>query len=219
MNDREKLESTLAGPRPVDAEKQYPRALGPSVPIRIRDVRPQSPAQFDELRFDEQSPAATAPPVKHALVSASAAKAESPSTFQRAVNVFRAALPYVQRVLPLLDGNVGTVVSNILAPHSQTPPPVDLAPMQNGLTKLQTQHLELRNQIQEQNAALKKVEDQLQMVREATDRNTLEQQELLGDLKKVGNKVNVFAWIALSLLLLSLGMNGYLVFHFWRVLH
>lgn len=218
MNDREKLESTLAGPGPADAEKQYPRALGPSVPIRIRDVRPQFPAQFDELRFDEQSPAVMTPPVKGALVSAPAAKAEPPSTLQRAVNVFRAALPYVQRVLPLLDGNVGTVVSNILAPHSQTPP-VDLVPMQNGLTKLQTQQLELRNQIQEQNAALKKVEDQLQMVREATDRNTLEQQELLGDLKRVGNKVNVFAWIALSLLLLSLAMNGYLVFHFWRVLH
>lgn len=213
MNDPKDFDSIDAGSQTEKAEKQYPRFLGPLPPIRIRDARPQTPAQFDEL-----SPTA-APPQQRALAAATAAKAEPPSTLQRAVNMFRAALPYVQRVLPLLDGNVGTAVSNILAPRPHTPPPVDLALMQNGLTKLQTQHLELRNQIAEQNTALKKVEDQLQMVREATDRNTLEQQELLGDLKSVGKKVNLFAWIALGLLLLSLVMNGYLVFHFWRILH
>jgi hypothetical protein len=213
MNDPEDFDSNDADRRTETAEQQYPRFLGPSPPLRIRDARPQTPAQFDEL-----SPAA-APPPRRALAAAPAPKAEPPSTLQRAVNVFRAALPYVQRVLPLLDGNVGTAVSNILAPRPHTPPPVDLAPMQNGLTRLQTQHLDLRNQIAEQNAALKKVEDQLQMVREATDRNTLEQQEMIGDLKSVGKKVNLFAWTAISLLLLSLVMNGYLVFHFWRVLH
>jgi len=40
----------------------------------------------------------------------------------------------------------------------------------------------------EQNSSLKRVEDQLEMVREATDRNTLEQQELLEDLKAVGQQ-------------------------------
>jgi hypothetical protein len=135
------------------------------------------------------------------------------------VSVFRAAMPFVQRVLPLLDGNVGTAVSNILAPRPQTLPPVDIAPIQNGLTSLQSQHRELRNQIVEQNASLKKVEDQLKMVREATDRNTLEQQELLGDLKSVGKKINLFACFALSLLALSLALNVILVLHFWRILH
>jgi len=38
-------------------------------------------------------------------------------------------------------------------------------------------------------------------------RNTLEQQELLGDLKSVGSKVNVFAFIALALLAASIILN------------
>ena len=46
-------------------------------------------------------------------------------------HVLRVALPFVQKILPLLDGNIGTAVSNILTPHPPPPPqhpPVDLAP-------------------------------------------------------------------------------------------
>src|SRR5580704_12996857 len=52
---------------------------------------------------------------------------EEPTGFQRAVNLVRSALPLVQRILPLLDGNIGTAVSNFLTPpqrpQSQEPPP------------------------------------------------------------------------------------------------
>jgi len=124
--------------------------------------------------------------------------------------MFRAAMPLVQRILPLLDGNVGTAVSNLMAPqqqgtqHSQ---PVNLVPIETGLDKLQLQQRELRDQVVEQNESLKKVEDQLHQVREATDRNTLEQQELLQDLKAVGTRVNIFAYVALALLGLSVALN------------
>jgi hypothetical protein len=140
---------------------------------------------------------------------------------QRAVGALRAALPFVQRILPLLDGNIGTAVSNILTPHHHAPPPpppVNLPPIENGLAELQTQHVELRNQMTEQNSSLKRVEDQLEMVREATDRNTLEQQELVEDLKGVGNKVNLFAFIALGLLAVSVAINVILYLHIVRVL-
>ena len=50
------------------------------------------------------------------------------------------------------------------------------------------------------------------MVREATDRNTLEQQELMEDLKGVGSKVNVVAFIALGLLAISVIVNIVLYF-------
>jgi hypothetical protein len=56
------------------------------------------------------------------------------------------------------------------------------------------------------------------MVREATDRNTLEQQELLEDLKAVGNKVNAFALLALGLLAASILLNVILYLHIKRVL-
>jgi hypothetical protein len=139
-----------------------------------------------------------------------APRAPQQSTFQRAVNVFRSAMPLVQRVLPLLDGNVGAAVSNLMAPrpHVAPPqPPVNLAPIESGLARLQWQHRELHEVVVEQNASLKKVEDQLQHVREATDRNTLEQQELLQDLKSVGTKVNIFAYVGIALLGLSVVLN------------
>jgi hypothetical protein len=128
---------------------------------------------------------------------------------ERAMGALRHVLPLVQRVLPLLDGNIGTAVSNILSPHSiaPAPPPVNLAPIQDGLADLRVQHRALRDQVAEQNSSLKRVGDQLQQVREATDRNTLEQQELLQDLKSVSSKVNVFAFIALALLGISVVLN------------
>jgi hypothetical protein len=156
-------------------------------------------------------PRATGPqaPVSPLRVSTAPQPAQQ-STFQRAVNVFRSAMPLVQRVLPLLDGNVGSAVSNLMAPRPQfhpPQPPTNLVPLENGLARLQLQHRELRDTIVEQNASLKKVEDQLDQVREATDRNTLEQQELLQDLKSVGTKVNIFAYVGLALLGLSVVLN------------
>jgi hypothetical protein len=56
------------------------------------------------------------------------------------------------------------------------------------------------------------------MVREATDRNTLEQQELMEDLKSVGHKVNMIALVALGLLAVSVLLNLVLYLHIQRVL-
>jgi hypothetical protein len=57
------------------------------------------------------------------------------------MNLVRMALPFVQRLLPLLDGNIGSAVSNLLTPHPQPPaahPPVNIEPIENGLAELQT---------------------------------------------------------------------------------
>jgi hypothetical protein len=147
--------------------------------------------------------------------------ADIPASLQWAANAFKMAIPFVQKLLPLLDGNFGTAVSNILTPHPAPlppPPPVNLEPLEDSVAELQTQHRDLRNQIVEQNTSLKRVEDQLEMVREATDRNTLEQQELLEDLKTVGNKVTMFAFCALALLAVSILVNIVLYLHIRRVL-
>ncbi len=146
---------------------------------------------------------------------------EVPSGIQRTISAIRAALPWVQRILPLLDGNIGTAVSNMMGPHHRPSPPaqpVNLAPIHDSLAELQSQQLELRDQVVEQNSSLKRVEDQLEMVREATDRNTLEQQELMEDLKVVGNKVNIFSLVALGLLAISVIINVVLYLHIVRVL-
>lgn len=130
------------------------------------------------------------------------------------------ALPFVQKILPLLDGQVIATLANLLTPRPQAPaPPVNLAPLENGVAELQTQQRMLRDQIAGQTASLKKVEDRLEMVQEATDRNTLEQQELLEDLKSVRRKVTVFFVIALLLLLGSIGLNVVLYLYMRGILH
>jgi hypothetical protein len=157
---------------------------------------------------------------------ARALPAPPPSGLQRAVNALRVAIPYFQKILPLLDGNLATTVSNILTPPKLAAPPAppapDLAPMiapiKQSLAELQVQQRDLKDQFIEQNASLKRVEDHLEMVREATDRNTLEQQELLEDLKNVGSKVNVVAVIAIGLLAISVLLNMLLYLHIQRIL-
>ncbi len=199
------------------AEAPQPRAVGSPLPMG-NGARVQLPPTDDEPK---QAP--PAPPLGRSLTS-STTPVQQTSTLQRAVNVLRVALPFVQRMLPLLDGNIGTAVANILnPPPPPTPPPppapeLDLAPLEAGLAELKTQHRDLHDQVAEQNSSLKRVEDQLEMVREATDRNTLEQQELIEDLKAVGSKVNLVAIIALGLLGISILLNIALYLHIQRVL-
>jgi len=134
----------------------------------------------------------------------------------------------VQKLLPLLDGNFATAIGALVAPqmgHHHPPPPppvqqvhVDLEPVERGLAEVRTSHRELRGQVAEQGTTLKRVEDQLERVREATDRNTLEQQELVEDLRAVGGRISTFAIIGLVLLLVSLGLNIYFLVQLQHIL-
>jgi hypothetical protein len=138
---------------------------------------------------------------------------------QWATSILKQAVPFVQRLLPLLDGQIGTAMSNLLASRPHPPAPrVDLEPIEHRLSDLQLQHHDLKDQLADQNASLKRVEDHLEMVREATDRNTLEQQELIEDLKAMGSRVNLFALSFLVLLVLSILLNVALFLHISRVL-
>jgi hypothetical protein len=76
---------------------------------------------------------------------------------------------------------------------------VDLIPIEDGLAELRSQQHGLRLQVTEQNTSLKRVEDQLELVREATDRNTLEQQELLEDMKAFETRMKFLAFLVLVL--------------------
>jgi len=194
------------------------RVVGSPLPVGLPGPSPASPARGDVQR-PMIAPAPPPPPPR--ALTRTAHSPEPQSGLQRAASALRAALPYVQRILPLLDGNIGTAVSNVLAPYpqmNQPPPPVDLEPIEDGLAELQMQHRALRNQFLEQNTSLKRVEDQLETVREATDRNTLEQQELLDDLKAVRKRVNRFAILALGLLAVSAALNVVLYLHMRHIL-
>ena len=214
----------MSEPEPIKFRDQIPeipriiaqpaRAVGSPLSIGASSRQSQPPQQGIANRLT------STPAPGRALPSPTSS--DDSSGMQRAVNAFRAFMPIVQRILPLLDGNIGTAVANLIAPrpHPQPAPPpkVDLAPLSSGLAELQTQHRDLRDQVIEQNASLKRVEDRLEMVREATDRNTLEQQELLEDLRAFSGKVKVVAAVGLSLLAVGFLLELAMFFHLKSVL-
>ncbi len=173
-----------------------PRAVGSplSMGASRRVARPTTEEEIKQFQAPE-----TEPLPESRLDS----EAESPNV-QRAASFLRTVIPFVQRLLPLLDGNIGSAVSNLLAPHphaqpSPAPVKVDLVPLEDGLAELRSQQHGLRLQVTEQNTSLKRVEDQLELVREATDRNTLEQQELLEDMKAFETRMKFVAFLVLAL--------------------
>jgi hypothetical protein len=212
VEEREHLTATSELAQPT--QMPQPRAVGSPLPMGAAINTQPAQSQGEPRRLT------SVPPPERALAN-KPVPSEQPSTLQRAANMIRAAMPFVQRILPLIDGNIATTVSNILVPQRPAAPPAptaNLAPIEAGLTELRAQHRELRDQFVEQNSSLKRVEDQLEMVREATDRNTLEQQELLEDLKAVGGKVNIVALVAIGLLAFSVLLNLLLYMHIQRVL-
>ncbi len=171
-------------------------------------------------RGEGQAARAGAAPPGRALTFPPQSEGEQ-SGMQWMMGVMKQAVPFVQKLLPLLDGQIATAVGNLLAtrPHTPPPPPrVDLQPIENRLADLQVQQANVKDQLSDQNAALKRVEDHLDMVREATDRNTLEQQELIEDLKTISSRMNRFALLFLLLLVISLLVNISLFLHIQRVL-
>ncbi|MGA3345812.1 MAG: hypothetical protein ABSC76_13175 [Terracidiphilus sp.] len=163
---------------------------------------------------------------------ASLSDAGQPATgLQRAAGALRTVLPHLLRLLPLLDGNVGSAVSNLLnppQPAAPPAPPVDLEPIEHGMAELQGEHRGLRAQVLEQNASLDRIEGRLQTVEEEIASNALAQQELLTELKAVGNRVeelkvagrksNIFVLVTLGLLALSILANVVLLLHFIHIL-
>ncbi len=207
MSQHDSIESIDRDSLSQRSDAQQARVMGSPLPMGSGRRPMGSPA-----------PANRMPPGRALTASTSE---DEPSGAQRAMNLFRTVMPIVQRLLPLLEGNVLTAISNVMSPRPQAPPPapkVDLAPLETSLAELQTQHRGLREQVTEQNASLKRVEDQLEMVREATDRNTLEQQELLEDLKAFSGKVKVVAVIGIGVLVIGVVLNLILFLHIQRVL-
>jgi hypothetical protein len=95
-----------------------------------------------------------------------------------------------------------------------------LEPLEEGLAGVQRQHLKLREEVIMQSGSLKRVEDGLQMVREATDRsreaadrNAQDQQKVLDDLKAFSIKVKTVAMVGISLLVVGLVLESTMYFH------
>lgn len=146
--------------------------------------------------------------------------AHRPSTMEKTVGVLRTILPLAQRFLPLIDGQIGTVVSNLIGPQAS---PRQIAqtvlPLQEGLAQLERQHIELRAQMAGQTAALKEISERIGTVRKLMEETAEEQQNLTDSLKRLRRKVNAAAVAGLVLLAAVVTLNVALFVHIRGILH
>jgi len=177
----------------------------------MEDLRPEEFAteapKVGEAAPAPPKPVAIARPVHHL------------SAMEKAVGVLRAILPIAQKFLPLLDGQVGTVVSNLIGPQNSPRQVANaLLPLHDGLAQLEKQQIELRSQLAGQNAALRQIEEQIEAVRKQVEETAVEQQELARILSKMRRRVNLFAIAGLVLLTAVVTLNIVLLVHIRRVL-
>jgi hypothetical protein len=203
-------------PGPVELKDQIPANAQRDMPEARVGGRQPLPPTLESIDRPKSSP------TPNRALSAAAPR-EFSSGLQKAVNVARMAIPIVQSLLPLLDGNLATAVANLIAPRAHRPavaPPAeaDLAPLEDGLAKLEAEHRSLHLHVMEQGATLKRVEDRLEMVREATNRNTREQQELLEDLRSFSKKVKIVALVGIGLLAVGFLAELAMYLHLKRLL-
>lgn len=188
---------------------------------------PHSPSRGpgDAIRISE-APAPSDNTVLAALGRARSNGEPSPkhlSGLRRSMSVLQTALPLVESLLLLFDAKKDPAVSTLAASQPLAPPAdplpqsLALAPIEQGFDKLRIQTLDLRDQLVEHDASVKRIDDHLERVREATDRNTLEQQELIEDLKGLGGKVKLVSLLAIGLLAISVAINLALYLHFLQI--
>lgn len=143
--------------------------------------------------------------------------AKPPSGFQRTTSAIRILLPLVQKVLPLLDGNVPLVLANLLAPRLQAP--VDIHPIEAGLAKLQADLSELHDKNAEHDAAFKRIGQDVESVKDALERTSLEQKEMAQEVSWLRTRMTVFSVVVVLLLIASLAVDVVLLLHVQQVSH
>ncbi|MGC1461905.1 MAG: hypothetical protein WA802_06860 [Terracidiphilus sp.] len=182
----------------------------PGDPGRIREA-PVSAAPSSAVLAGSQAGSGEEHPLKHL------------SGVKRTMSALQTALPIVESILLLFDRKRFPAVSRpsipqqLAPPVAPPPPPGDLALIELSLSRLSVQNRELRDQFIQLDASVKHAGDHLERVREATDRNTLQQQELIEDLKSFGGKVKIVSLLAIGLLAISVAINLVFYLHFLKV--
>jgi len=145
-------------------------------------------------------------------------KPEPHSGLRRTTAAIRTVVPLMQKLLPLLDGNVASVVANLLAPRLLSPQ-VDLHPIEAGVARLREDLAAIQARNAEHDASFKRVGDQLETMKEALESAALEQKEVMHQVGRVQKRVLVFSLVGLSLLAISVALDVVLFVRFGQGLH
>jgi hypothetical protein len=183
------------------------------IPIPAPSARIPEPPAIPVLPAIEPSPAHTDAPSSSAPVHLASSKSGSSRKFE----VLKTAFTVAQKMLPLLEGNVALTVSNLLSPGSSgAASRRDIAAIEDRLTRLNVTSQALSDNVSEQKQAIIQISDRIDQLKEATNRNTLEQQELMEDARGLRKKFLVAGGIVIGLLIVSVALNIIVLFKLAR---
>jgi hypothetical protein len=165
----------------------------------VREHAEQSKARSGQALADVPRPSSLAP-------QGNGSKGGQRSGLERTVGAVRTLVPLLAKVLPLLEGNVAAVAANLLIPRMQAPP-VDLYPVESALTNVRAELALMHDKATEHDTAFKRIDGQLETVKDALERSVAEQRELAESVGKVRSRLVVFAVIWFVLVALSIGVN------------
>lgn len=120
---------------------------------------------------------------------------------ERAIGAARTVLPLVRKMLPLLEGNVVSAASNLLAPPPAT---VNLKPLEEAIARLQSDQRALTFHTSEQKRALRRIQDEFDTLKDAFQKNAEQQAELAEHLAKLAKRTASFNRLMIILLVLSI---------------
>jgi hypothetical protein len=187
----------------------------PRYETRRADVLPRrdGPPRIEEAPFpipaaEPSSSAQPAPSSNPRLNPSMASTAlarpmpRKPSKFERAMGVARTVLPIVGKMLPLLEGNVVGAASNLFANRPMHE--VDLKPLEESISRLQSEHRALAFHSGEQKRALQRLEDDFAALQDAVQKNAADQAELIEHVAKLAKRTSSFMRFVTILLVVSI---------------
>ncbi len=193
------------------ANYDSPEAQLRKEPPRIEDSsrRPEASARNQASPRAVILPRAEAPPrIQEASLPTPASTAlarpmpPKPTRLERAMSVARTVLPIVGKMLPLLEGNVVGAASNLFANRPMHE--VDLKPLEESISRLQSDHRALAFHSGEQKRALQRLEDDFATLQEIVQKNAADQAELIEHVAKLAKRTSSFMRLVTILLVISI---------------
>ena len=151
-------------------------------------------------------------PVKEAARVALAEPPKQSGGWAQKLGKLRPLLPIVSGGLRMVDHGAVQALAQILTLAGGGATAAGASPaavealheeLQQGLAEIQTGHRQLHLQVQDQTVELRRVEDQITMLRQSVERSATEHAELVADVKSLGNLVRTIgAGLAILLVVL-----------------
>lgn len=137
------------------------------------------------------------------------------SSMWKTLQQFKGVLPYLSRLLPLLDARILPLLDLVGLGHAQNSGlSLSLSKdLREDVTSIQGSQQDIRVALQDQSLEIKRLEDEIALLRQAAEKNAVEHARLVEDVKSVAAWVRASAAGLAILLLVLIVMVGVLLMH------